>query len=63
MQEIAGTVYVCLGDALNELGKDVELNPKEFLGFALYPEQLWSWFVTLLTFGFAMAQKKLVMDN
>lgn len=63
MQEMAETVYGCLTDAVDELEKDVELNPKRFLGIALYPEQLWSWFVTLLTLGFGMAQQRLVEDD
>ena len=55
MQEIAETVYASLTDAVEELEKDVELNPTRFLGIALYPDKLWSWFITLLTLGLGLA--------
>ena len=38
MLEIATGVYEALTDAIDELEKDVEMNPKKFLGIALYPE-------------------------
>ena len=52
MQEIASNVYDSLSDAIDELEKDVEQNPKRFLGVALYPERLWSWFLTIAGLGF-----------
>ena len=55
MQEMAETVYASLVDAVDELEKDVELNPTKFLGIALYPDFLWSWFITLLTLGLGLA--------
>ena len=58
MQEMAEIVYASLTDAVDELEKNVELNPKRFLGIALYPDQLWSWFITLLTLGFGLAQQR-----
>ena len=56
MQEIAQNVYEGLSDAIDELEKDVELNPKKFLGIVLFPDRLWSWFITLITLGFGLAQ-------
>ena len=55
MKEMAVTVYESLSDAIDELEKDVDLNPKQFLGIALYPDKLYSWFVTLATLGFGLA--------
>ena len=55
MKEMAVTVYDSLIDAIDELEKDVDLNPKKFLGIALYPDKLYSWFVTLATLGFGLA--------
>ena len=55
MKEMAVTVYESLNDAIDELDKDVDLNPKQFLGIALYPDRLYSWFVTLATLGFGLA--------
>ena len=54
MQELAETVYGALADSVDELEKDLDLNPKKFLGIALYPDLLWSWFVTLATLGFGL---------
>ena len=54
MKELAINTYEALTDAIDELEKDVDLNPKKFLGIALYPDQLWSWFVTLATLGFGL---------
>ena len=54
MQELAETVYGALADSVDELEKDLDLNPKKFLGIALYPDILWSWFVTLATLGFGL---------
>ena len=55
MKEMAVTVYESLIDAIDELEKDVDLNPKQFLGIALYPDKLYSWFVTLATLGIGLA--------
>ena len=63
MKEMAETVYESLTDAIDELEKDLDLNPKRFLGIALYPDQLWSWSVTLATLGFGLAQQKLMPDE
>ena len=56
MIEIATAVYEALTDAIDELEKDVEMNPQKFLGVALYPDKLWSWFLTLATLGFGLLQ-------
>ena len=46
-------------DAIEELEKDVDLNPRKFLGIALFPDRLWSWFITLATLGLGLAQQHL----
>ena len=56
MKEMAETVYGSLADAVDELEKDLDLNPKRFLGIALFPDKLWSWTVTLATLGLGLAQ-------
>ena len=52
-------MYDSVSEAIEELEKDVEKNPKKFLGVALYPERLWSWFVTLATLAFGFLQSSL----
>ena len=56
-------MYEALSDAIDELEKDVELNPKKFLGIVLYPDRLWSWFITLITLGFGLAQQHLMQNE
>ena len=63
MKEMAETVYGSLGDAIDELEKDLDLNPKRFLGIALFPDKLWSWTVTLATLGIGLAQQKLFPEE
>ena len=58
MEELAGQVFDGLSDAIEELEKDVELNPKKFLGVALYPDKLWSWLSIFITLAFGMIQNK-----
>ena len=59
IQEIAEKVYESLSDAIEELEQDAEKNPRRFLGVALYPDRLWSWFITIATLGFGFLQKTL----
>ena len=59
MRELATNVYESLGNAVEELEKDIELNPKRFLGIPLYPENLWSWFSVIATIGFGLLQQQL----
>ena len=54
MRDLATNVYESLGNAVEELEKDIELNPKRFLGLTLYPENLWSLFSVLATIGFGL---------
>ena len=54
MQELADKVYDGLSESIEELEKDVELNPRRFLGIALYPENLWSSFVASATIAFGL---------
>ena len=51
MQEQAEKLYDALSNAIDEVEKDITYNPKEFLGIALYPDQIWS----LVTFGGTIA--------
>ena len=60
MIELATSVYEALSDAIDEIEKDEALNPKKFLGVALYPDKLWGWFTTLATLGFGFAQQHLL---
>ena len=60
MNELATSVYEALSDAIDEIEKDEALNPKKFLGVALYPDKLWGWFTTLATLGFGLAQQHLL---
>ena len=57
MEELAYKVYEGLGDAIETLEKDQELNPKGFFGIALYPENLWSLFCIMVTIGLGHAQR------
>ena len=59
MEELAYKVYEGLADAIDEIEKDAELNPREFLGFALYPDSLWSVLSFMLAIGFGMVQQRL----
>ena len=54
MEEAAYKVYEGLTDATDEIEKDADLNPRTFLGFALYPESLWSGLGFIVTIGFGM---------
>ena len=54
MEEAAYKVYEGLTDATDEIEKDADLNPRTFLGFALYPESLWSTLGFIVTIGFGM---------
>ena len=63
MKELAQNTYEALTDAIDELEKDVDLNPKKFLGIALYPDRLWSWFVTLVTLGFGLVQQNFLSSD
>ena len=63
MNELATSVYEALSDAIDEIEKDEELNPKKFLGVALYPDKLWGWFTTLATIGIGLAQQHLTASE
>ena len=56
MQEKGMEVFEGLSEAIEQLEKDLELNPKEFLGIPLYPGDLWSGFIFLITLGLGLAQ-------
>ena len=55
-EELANKVYDGLSEAIDELEKDLELNPRRLLGVALYPEQLWSAVTFVATIGFGLFQ-------
>ena len=38
MKEIADEVYDGLSEAIDEVEKDLDYNPKKFFGIAFYPE-------------------------
>ena len=59
MEDLAYKVYEGLADAIDEIEKDAELNPRTFLGFALYPDSLWSVLSFMLAIAFGMVQQKL----
>ena len=63
MQEAAYKVYEGLTDATEEISKDAELNPRTFLGFALYPESLWSALSFIFVVGFGMIQQRLAPEE
>ena len=62
-QELTNKAYDSLTEAVEELEKDLELNPRKFLGVALYPGQIWSaaTFVGAIVFG--IIQQKLQPDD
>ena len=51
--------FDALSEAIDELEKDLELNPLKFLGIPLYPGDLWSGFIFLTTLGLGLVQSKL----
>ena len=51
MEELAYRTLEGVGDAIETLEKDQELNPKSYFGVALYPENLWSLFCIMVTIG------------
>ena len=55
MEELAYKVYEGLGDAIETLEKDQELNPRGYFGIALYPENLWSLFCIMVTIALGNA--------
>ena len=63
MKVLAEKVYDGLSEAIEELEKDVELNPRRFLGIALYPENLWSSFVASATIAFGLFQNRIFPDD
>ena len=52
-------VFEGISEAVEQLEKELELNPRKFLGIPLYPGDLWSGFIFLLTLGFGLVQSKL----
>ena len=55
-EELTNKVYESLTEAVEELEKDLELNPRKFLGVVLYPEQIWSAVTFVGTIGFGILQ-------
>ena len=54
MEELANQVLDGLSEAIEEVEKDLEFNPRKFLGIALYPEQLWSTLTFAATISFGL---------
>ena len=63
MEELAYKSYEGLTDATDEIEKDADLNPRTFLGFALYPESLWSGLSFIFVIGFGMIQQRLAPEE
>ena len=59
MYEIGMKYFEALTEAIEELEKDLELNPLKFLGVPLYPGDLWSGFIFITTFAFGLVQSEL----
>ena len=55
MEEIGMKVFEGLSEAIEELEKDLELNPRKFLGIPLYPGDLWSGFIFFVTLALGLA--------
>ena len=56
MKELAAETYDSISEAIDEVEKDITFNPREFLGFALYPDSIWGWFSLVATTAFALFQ-------
>ena len=56
MRELAMEVYDALTEAVDEVEKEVEFNPREFLGIVLYPESIFTWVTTLFTLALGLFQ-------
>ena len=56
MREIAAEVYDGMSEAIEEVEKDLDYNPRKFLGIVLYPESLLSLVTFLLTIAFGLFQ-------
>ena len=56
MKELAIEVYDALTEAVDEVEKEVEFNPREFLGIVFYPEDIFAWATTLFTLGLGLLQ-------
>ena len=54
MREMANEVYDALTEAVDEVEKDVEFNPREFLGIVLQPEEIFAWATTLFTLALGL---------
>ncbi len=60
-QELAERTHETLGDAIDQLEKELDYTPIKFLGkFALYPDTLKSILTTILTVAFALFQSNYV---
>ena len=59
MLELANEVYDALTEAIDEVEKDITYNPREFLGFALYPDSIWGFVTTLGGTAFVLFQETL----
>ena len=55
MKELAAEVYETLTEAIDEVEKDITYNPREYLGFALYPDNIWQVASLLGTTAIALA--------
>ena len=54
MEEIGMKVFEGFSEAIEELEKDLELNPRKFLGLPLYPGDLWSGFFFFVTLALGL---------
>ena len=59
MRELADEVYTGMSEAIEEVEKDLEYNPKQFLGITLYPDSILSIVTFVLTVVIALLQMKL----
>ena len=63
MEELVYEMNDALSEAIDELEKDLEFNPKKFLGIELYPERLWSALTFVATISFGLLQQKISKET
>lgn len=49
-------MYNGISEAIEEVEKDIEYNPRQFLGVALYPDSIWTLVTFLATIAFGLFQ-------
>ena len=54
MRELADKVYEGISEAIEEVDKDLDYNPRKFLGMVLYPESIISIVSFLATIAFGL---------